>query len=59
MPTICFTTCACQYPCNPTRINNNHDSGEGNGKKSEVICKNVFYKMQGKRQDKNSARQLH
>lgn len=55
-----FTTCACQYLCNPTGINNNHNSGEENGKiKSEVICKIMFYKMEGKVQDKNSARQLY
>lgn len=32
MPEMSFTICACQYPYNPTGINNNHDSGEGNKK---------------------------
>lgn len=35
---------ACQYPCIPTDINNNHDSSEGNGKRSEVIGKKCFTK---------------
>lgn len=44
MPKIC----ACQYPCNPTGINNNHDSGEGNEKKPEVISKKCFTKWKEK-----------
>lgn len=58
MPDVSFTLYACQYPCNTPDINNNHNSGEGNKKKSEVICKTCFYKMKGKRLEKNSAREL-
>lgn len=49
MPKIGFITCACQYPCNPTGINNNHDPGEGNGKKFRGNMQKLFYKMKGKR----------
>lgn len=50
MPEMSFTLYACQYPCNPTGIYNNYDSGEGNKKKSEVICKKCFAKW--KREDR-------
>lgn len=58
MPEVSFTMYICQYPCNPIGINNDHNLGKGNQKKSEVIWKKLFYKMKKKRQEKNSAREL-
>lgn len=57
MPETSFTVHACQYPCNPTGINNNYDSGEGN-KEVRGAMQKMFYKMKGKRQEKNSVREL-
>lgn len=53
MPKMSFTVCVCQGPCNPTSINNNCDSGEGNRKRSEVICEKCFTKWKGKDRTKN------
>lgn len=37
-----FTMYVCQYPCNPTGINNDHNSGKGNQKSQRWYEKTVL-----------------